>query len=161
LKTAFVFHVSFKNETPLIEEEMSDLWKAIGVRMLYQLLGKSIDYIRNRYDADPRSVFRLVAAAENVDLYNDFTGIMVIDGIQKAFTRYDDEKETAKIFGLLDLIASLSLMSRGRPEDKGQREAPFIMTCVTAACFRPTTEYLTNSHSRRVYLPFNQSDAPI
>ena len=28
-------------------------------------------------------MFRLVAAAEKVDLYDDFTGILVVDGIQK------------------------------------------------------------------------------
>ena len=54
--------------------------------MLHQLLGKPIDYLRSRYVASPRAIFRLVAAAENVDLYDDFTGILVIDGVQKAIT---------------------------------------------------------------------------
>ena len=76
-----MFHVSFENETPLTVEERSDPWNAVGVRMLHQLLGKPIDYIRSRYVAGPATVFRLVAAAENVDLYDDFTGILVVDGL--------------------------------------------------------------------------------
>jgi len=63
----------------LTHEERSNSWNAIGVRMLHQLPGKPIDHIRNRYVA----IFRLVAAAENVDLYDNFTGISVVDGIQK------------------------------------------------------------------------------
>ena len=37
LKNAFVFHVSFENGTPFEDEEMSDPWNAIGIRMLHQL----------------------------------------------------------------------------------------------------------------------------
>jgi hypothetical protein len=47
LKNPFVFHVSFENGTPLMLEEMSNLWNAIGVRMLHQLLDKAIDYLNS------------------------------------------------------------------------------------------------------------------
>jgi hypothetical protein len=53
LKTAFVFHVSFENGTPLTPEETRNPWNAVGVRMLHQLLDKPIDYIRSRYVAEP------------------------------------------------------------------------------------------------------------
>ena len=64
-----------------MNKEISDPWNAIGVRMLKQLLNEPIEDISDRYLADPSTVFRLVAAAENVDLYNDFTGILVVNGI--------------------------------------------------------------------------------
>jgi hypothetical protein len=161
LKTAFVFHVSFENETYLTEEEMSNPWNAIGVRMLHQLLGYPIDYIRSRYVADPHAVFPLVAAAENVDLYDDFTGIIVIDGIQKAFPEFDDERnKNSAFFRLLDLIAASSLMSRSPSQAKGLRIAPFIMACVTTPCFRHLKGYFTGSHYRRKYLPLNRLDTP-
>ena len=161
LKTAFVFHVSFVNGTHLMEEEMSNLWNAIGVRMLHQLLDKPIDYIRRRYVADPEAIFRLVAAAENVDLYNDFTGILVIDGIQKALTAHTDGRnKNSAFYRLLGQIGGLNLMSRSPSKAKELRKAPFIMTCVTATCFGPVDEFLADSHRKRVYLPVNRLDAP-
>jgi hypothetical protein len=161
LKTAFVFHVSFKNETPLTEEDMSDLWNAIGLRMLHQLLGKPIDYLRSRYVASPRAIFRLVAAAENVDLYNDFTGILVIDGFQKAFPRYDDDEKTSTFFSLLGQIAALGLESRHPLDAEGQRIAPFIMTCVTATCFTSARQYFMHGHTRRVFLPLRDASGQV
>jgi hypothetical protein len=161
LKTAFVFHVSFKNETPLTEEDMSDLWNAIGLRMLHQLLGKPIDYLRRRYVASPCTIFRLVAAAENVDLYNDFTGILVIDGFQKAFPRYGNDEKTSTFFSLLGQIAALSLESRRSSDARGQRIAPFIMTCVTATCFTSAREYFMHGHTRRVFLPLRDASGQV
>jgi len=80
----------------------------LGCRMLHQLLDKPIDYLRRRYVADPAAIFRLVAAAEDIDLYNDLTGIFVIDGMQKVLRGYDDGRD--KMYRLLDQIGSLSLM---------------------------------------------------
>ena len=157
LEKAFVFHVSFENRTPLMDEEKSNLWNAIGVRMLHQLLGKPIDYIRSRYVATPEAVFRLVAAAEKVDLYDDFTGILVVDGIQKDRTGYSD----GAIYEFLDQITAVSLMRRHPLDSKGGRAAPFIMTCVTTSRLRPTYEFPAQaSHGKRVYLPLNRLDAP-
>jgi hypothetical protein len=135
LKKTFVFHVSFDNGTPLTAEEMSNPWDAIGTRMLHQLLRKPIDHIRNRYVADPATIFQLVAAAENVDLYDDFTGILVVDGIQKALTGHDDGRnKNSAFYGLLSQISELGLQSRHPSETRGGtlREASFIVTCVTA-----------------------------
>ena len=163
LRNPYVFHVSFENGTSWTPEEMSSPWNAIGTRMLHQLLGKPIDVLSKRYDADPRAVFRLVAAAEKVDLYKDFTGILVVDGIQKALMGYDDGKNRDSTFyGLLSLIGDLSLMSRDPSETEGGtiRAAPFIMTCVTATCFGPVQQILADSHRMRVYLPLHRLDAP-
>ena len=153
LKTAFVFHVSFENGTSLTPEEKSKPWNAVGVRMLYQLLGGDIEDIRREYVATPRDVFELVAAAENVDLYNDFTGILVVDGIQRAMTWES---------GFLNQIGDLSLMSRDSSEtEEGRlRQTPFIMTCVTATYLGPAYQFLVESHRNRVYLPLNRLDAP-
>ena len=161
LEKAFVFHVSFENGTPLMEEERSNLWNAVGARMLHQLLDEDVEKISNRYVASPRDVFRLVAAAENVDLYDGFTGILVVDGIQRALTGHGRNKNGA-FYRLLNQISGLSLMSRRPSEAKGGtlREAPFIMTCVTATCFGPAEEFLADSHRKRVYLPLNRLVAP-
>jgi hypothetical protein len=140
---------------------MSDLWNAIGLRMLHQLLGKPIDYLRSRYVASPRAIFRLVAAAENVDLYNDFTGILVIDGFQKAFPRYDDDEKTSTFFSLLGQIAALGLESRHPLDAEGQRIAPFIMTCVTATCFTSARQYFMHGHTRRVFLPLRDASGQV
>jgi len=163
LKKAFVFHVSFENGTPLTVEEMSNPWNAIGTRMLQQLLSMPIDHIRKRYVADPAAIFRLVAAAENVDLYDDFTGILVVDGIQRALREHSDGNEKTSVFyGLLNQISGLSLLSRGPSETKEGtlREAPFIMTCVTATCFGPVQGFLADTHRKRVYLPLNRLQPP-
>jgi hypothetical protein len=99
LKKAFVFHVSFENGTPLTVEEINNPWNAIGTRMLQQLFSIPIDHIRKRYVADPAAIFRLVAAAENVDLYDDFTGILVVDGIQRALREHNDgNKKTVSLW---------------------------------------------------------------
>ena len=163
LKKIFVFHVSFENRTPLTVKEMSDPWNAIGIRMLQQLLRKPIDHIRNRYVADAAAIFRLVAAAEGVDLYDDFTGILVVDGMQKVLTEHDEGRnKNSAFYGLLNQIGGLSLMARGDSETKGGtlRKAPFIMTCVTATCFGPIQDFLAHSHRKRVYLPLNRLQPP-
>jgi hypothetical protein len=161
LKTAFVFHVSFENGTPLTAEERGNPWEAVGVRMLHQLLDEPIEDIRSRYVAEPSTVFRLVAAAEKVDLYDDFTGILVVDGIQKVITEDDDGRDkTSAFYGFLTQIASLSLMSRTLSRAKELRRAPFIMTCVTATHFGPPEGFLADSHRKRVYLPLNRLKPP-
>ena len=159
LKRGFVFHVSFEGKTPLTEEEMSNPWNAIGVRMLHQLLGKPIDYIRSRYVADPGAVFRLVAAAENVDPYDDLTGILVVDAIHKTLIGSDDGNDkNSAFYRLLDQIGGLSLTRRHHSETKGA--APFIMTCVTSTSFLAIRDFLTSSNRPHVYLPINKLSAP-
>jgi hypothetical protein len=163
LKNAFVFHVSFGNGTSLTDEEKKKPWNAIGVRMLAQLLGESVNVIRRKYVAEPNEIFRLVAAAENVDLYDNFTGILIIDGLQHVLKSYHDGKDKrSDFYGLLGQIGDLSLMSRDPSETKEGilREAPFILTCVTATCFGPVQSFLAGSHRKRVYLPLNRLKPP-
>jgi hypothetical protein len=149
LEKAFIFHVSFENGTSLTLEEKSEPLNAVGVRMLHQLLGGNIQDVRGKYDAIPSDVFELVAAAKNVDLYNDFTGILVIDGIHTLIKSASDrtDKESG-FYEFLNQIADLSLWS------------PFIMTCVTATHLGPEDQFLPASHRMRVYLPLNRLDAP-
>jgi hypothetical protein len=149
LENACVFHVSFENGTSLTAEEKSKPLNAVGVRMLYQLLGGNIQDIRRKYDAIPSDVFELVAAAKNVDLYNDFTGILVIDGIHTLITRASDRTNKGRgCYEFLNQIADLSLWSS------------FIITCVTATHLGPEDQFLATSHRMRVYLPLNRLDAP-
>jgi len=163
LKTAYVFHVSFENGTPLTSEEEGNPWYAVGVRMLHQLLGGDLELISSKYVATPGDVFRLVAAAENVDLYNDFTGILVVDGIQKAIVGDGDRtNKDSRFYRFLDQIGSLTLMSR-RPSDiqgGNLRRTPFIMACLTATYLGPTQQFLAETHRKRVYLPLNRLHAP-
>ena len=161
-KKIFVFHVSFENGTSLTPEEKSNPWNAIGTRMLHQLLGTPISHIRDKYIADPVTIFELVAAKENVDLYDDFTGILVVDGIHRALEGDDDGKnKNSTFYELLSQISDLSLMSRSSSKAKGRRKAPFIMTCVTANRFGSAKAFLADSHRNRVYLPINRLDPPI
>ena len=84
LENAFAFHVSFENGTPFRHEEDRDPMNAIGIRMLHQLLGGDIQTLRDKYVASPSAIFELIAVTKNVDLYDDFTGILVIDGAHQA-----------------------------------------------------------------------------
>jgi hypothetical protein len=147
----------------LIHEEKNKPWNAVGARMLAQLLDQDVDDVREQYIANPKDIFRLVAAAEKVDLCNDFTGILVVDGIQKASMCDGEGKDKQSVFySFLSQIGDLSLMSRcpSGTEEGGMRQTPFIMTCVTATYFGPAHEFLAETHRKRVYLPLNQLDMP-
>jgi len=167
LEKAFVFHVSFENGTPLMEEEVHDPLKAIGIRMLSQLLDSEenladLDVIRNQYVAEPKAVFKLVAAKKKVDWYDDFTGILVVDGIQRARENDGDGRNlNSRFYRLMSQLASLSLRPPKAPGVGGRKAAPCIITCVTATCFGPVEQFLANSHSKRTYLPLNEIQSPI
>ena len=159
LKTDFVFRISFEGVTALKEEELSSPMNAIGVRMLHQLLDLPFSYIRSSYVAHPIDVFRLVAAATNLDIYNEFTGILVIDNFQDALGRLASNEDS--FYEMLTQINS-SLVSRPA-EIKGKTpvKSPFIITCVTATRIDPRRDCSFNAHCKRVYLPLNQLDLPV
>ena len=70
--------------------------------------------------------------------------------------RYNDgQDKDSNFYGLLSQIGGLSLMSRSPSKTAGLRKAPFIMTCVTATCFRPVNKFLADTHCNHVYLPLN------
>ena len=160
-----MFLVSFEGTTPLGAHEKSDPFNAIGVRMLHQLLGKNINDIHSKFVASPQAIFELVAKAEKVDFYNDFTGILVVDGAhQVSKSLYDGHNKDSDFYSLLVQIAALSLMARSLPEaeeNKEHRRAPFIMTCVTASCFGPAEYALAKTGRYRVYLPLNRLAPPV
>jgi hypothetical protein len=159
LKTSFVFHVSFEGMTALEVEELSNPMNAIGARMLRQLLDLPLAYIRSLYVTEPIDVFQLVAAAAKVDLYNDFVGILVIDGFQDALSKLAKNEDC--FYELLTQIG-LSLISPRPVNTKGTtlRKVPFIITCVTATRIDPRPDYSFNAHRKRVYLPLNQLSLP-
>ena len=96
---------------------MNNLWNTVAAGML-AYLNRPLRQV-SQYIAEPDAVFQLVAKAENVDLYNDFTGILVVDGLQKALRKQGDEKDKdSDFYQLLSQIASLSLMSRHSSETK-------------------------------------------
>ncbi|KAF9409162.1 hypothetical protein BGZ76_005728, partial [Entomortierella beljakovae] len=92
LETAWVFHVSLENGFSLQPLE-NDPLKAIGSRMLYQLLsdnGMELEQVLRDYFApDPIDVLNLVARFHHEDLCNS-TVILVIDGLQELMVDYQD-----------------------------------------------------------------------
>jgi hypothetical protein len=166
LRKAFVFLVSFEGTTPFENDDEGSPWKAIGVRMLHQLLDEPLSVIRRKYDVEPDDVFRLVAEAENVDLYNDFTGILVVDGAhQVSMSQHDwHNNKNSAFYSLLVRISALSLMARDLPEaeeGKEHRVAPFIMTCVTASYFGSAEYAFAKTGRYRVYLPLVRLKPPV
>ena len=160
LEKACVFHVSFGNGSPFLSEEKSDPFNAIGIRMLAQLLRCSVGAVRRKYVADPQHIFQLVAAAKKEDYFDDFTGILVVDGIQNIGARAGDgRKNDSPLYELLVKIAALSRKPQ-RSSEFGRKTAPFILTCVTASCYGPIYDFVGYTSSLRTYLPLNRLNAP-
>ena len=154
LEGAKVFHVGFENGTSPPQQEMADPLGAIGLRMLHQLLGPkmSIYEVTRKYEAPcPSEIFRLVAQREGVDLFNEFTGVLVIDGLQRFLELGDDGQNKIYMFNtLLNNIADTALDKRGI----------FIIPCCTAT-ITPALEHLFALSSRyRAFLPVSSLDSP-
>jgi hypothetical protein len=165
LERAFVFNVSFENGTPLGSDE-TELLDAIGIRMLHQLRKESLIELKHQFGGGvhPENVFKLLAAAENVDFYEDFTGILVVDGIQRAMKSSDDGKNKySPFYQSLALIHGLSLSTRHLDETSNgdRRSAPFIITCITGTFLNTYDEFLADSHRKRIFLPIARLEAPI
>ena len=146
LERAWVFHVSLENGTNLREEERHDPFKAIGTRMLLQLLPKEeYDEIIHNYEApDPMLVIRLVAKYHNRDL-KSASVILVIDGLQNIM---DSGLRAHSFHTTLTCIGDLTT------------QGPFLLPCCTATISNAVNQALGPSSRRRILLPVNPLEPP-
>lgn len=86
LEKAEVFLVNLENGASILKEQRNLLpLDIIGTLMLLQLLPDEVgvnQVIQKYVSPDPTEALRAVAQGEGEDLYNEFTGIIIIDGVQ-------------------------------------------------------------------------------
>ena len=149
-----MFHVGFENGTTPNEQEMANPISAIGLRMLHQLLGPemSLDEVTTKYvPPSPCEIFRLVAQREGIDLFKEFTGVLVIDGLQRFLELGDDGKNKVSMFyTMLNEIADTALDKRGI----------FIIPCCTATLTPALENFFLLTSRYRAFLPVGSLDSP-
>ena len=158
LERAKVFLVSLENGTSMLQEERNlDPLRIIGTRMLLQLL-KSESYIEvGRVMAEykpptPLEVLQAVARGEDENFYEDFTGIIIIDGIQNFLQGSNDgQDKDSKFYNTLTSIADIAVLPG---------KDVFMIPCCTATITVPTDQFLASSHRNRVCLPLKSLDPP-
>jgi hypothetical protein len=143
LEDAWVFHVSMENGTSLRQEEVEAPLKAIGTRMLLQLLPDlQLDDLVGRYQAPiPLEVLRLIAKCRGCSL-QESTVILVIDGLQNIFDN-PHFRETVTAIG--DLTA----------------QGPFVIPCCTATSSTEIRDAFGLSSRPRIYLPIEPLEPPL
>lgn len=158
LESAKVFLVSLENGTSMLLEEMNlDPLRIVGTRMLLQLLeGENfigVDRVMAEYEPPtPMEVLEAVARGEKENLYDEFTGIIIIDGIQNFLQGANDgQDKDSKFYNTLTRIADIALQPR---------KDVFVIPCCTATITVPTDQLLASSHRNRVCLPMKILDPP-
>ena len=158
LESAKVFLVSLENGTSMLLEEMNlDPLRIVGTRMLLQLLeGEDyigVDRVMAEYEPPtPMEVLEAVSRGEKESLYEEFTGIIIIDGIQNFLQRSNDgQDKDSKFYNTLTRIADIALQSR---------KDVFVIPCCTATITVPTDQFRASSHRNRVCLPLKNLDPP-
>ncbi|KAF9376872.1 hypothetical protein BGX21_003372, partial [Mortierella sp. AD011] len=150
LENAWVFHVTLENGSALRSCEANDAVGAIGTRMLLQLLPeRQLDDVLKEFQApNPMQVLRLVANNRQERL-EEATVILVIDGMQRLMTTYEDGlKPNSTFYRALTAIGDYTQMD------------PFLLLCCTATVTRPISESLMSSQRRRVFLPVAPLQTP-
>jgi hypothetical protein len=143
VQNALVFNVSFENGTSLRQAE-SDTYKAIGTRMLSQLLPKmNIDEIISTYEAPyPWEVLQLVAENKKKDL-KKITVFLIIDALQHIL--YDSKMDMLdpeyKFYQTISNIADLTC------------QGTFLVPCCTATITSPINRASKILSHKCVYLP--------
>ncbi|CAG8787843.1 36376_t:CDS:2, partial [Gigaspora margarita] len=151
LKSALVFSLSFENETQLLRMVETDGSRAIGNRMLFQLLqqpGETWVEFKNRYDVSPEDVLRIIAKRQNQE-FNDLNVIIIMDGLQVALDNLDDGKNKKSFF--YDCISTLGILSIS---------GPFIVSCCTATISMPIHDFLASSAQLSIFLPITSLKPP-
>ena len=140
LCNAWVFHTSLENGTSLRPSE-SDSFRAIGTRMLHQLLpDKSLDQIDFKAPT-PMAVLEQVAKGEKKEL-RDATVILIVDGMQALMdSRNDGHNKDSRFYRTLTAIGDLA------------NQGLFLLPCCTATVSYQVSNCLTDSSRKRVYLP--------
>lgn len=157
LMKAKVFLVSLENGTSItsLEEDRNmDPLQIVGTRMLLQLLhGETyfgVDRVLQEFEPPwPIEVLQAVAQGEGEDLYHEFTGIIIVDGVQNFL---DGQSKESKFYRTLTRIAELALQPH---------KSVFVVPCCTATKTIPTHQFLASSHRNRVCLPLKSLDPPM
>ncbi|GBB92302.1 hypothetical protein RclHR1_00020005 [Rhizophagus clarus] len=150
IQNALVFNVSFENGTSLRQAE-SDTYKAIGTRMLSQLLpNMSFDEIISTYEAPyPWEVLQLVAKNKNQDLKN-ITVFLIIDALQHII--YDSKMDLLdpeyKFYQTISNIGDLGC------------QGTFLIPCCTSTIISPINRITKLLHHKCVYLPVPTLHSP-
>ena len=135
LKNPYIFHVTLENGCSLHAKE--DPWRAIGLRMLYQLLPEyeAVDTLSQRFiSPDPNQVIDLLRPRENRAL------ILVVDGLHNIECQRD----------LDSVVTALGDLAHGG----------FSLVCATSTVSGPVNRALRPSRRWRVYLPCMPLDPP-
>lgn len=142
LRNPMVFHVSLENGTSLRPEE--DPWRAIGGRMLLQLLqedrAQHLDIesiISEWHPPTPCELIKLVASSSSP--LQQRTIFLIVDGLHNI----SDSRMHAVLTKLGDLTHS-----------------GFIIVCATSTVSGPIDQFLKGSRRRRISLPCSPLDPP-
>ncbi|KAL1965212.1 hypothetical protein VTN77DRAFT_5966 [Rasamsonia byssochlamydoides] len=161
LEKAKVFLVSLENGTsitPLEKKRKVDSLRVIGARILLQLLPDEtyfdVEQVLRDFDPPtPMEVLQSVADGEGEDIYDEFTGIVIVDGVQNFLERPDDgQDEDSEFYHTLMGIADIAL---------GRRKSIFVIPCCTATVTVPIHRFIASSHRNRLFLPLKCLDAPM
>lgn len=150
LQSRLVFHVSLENGTSLREEE-SDPWKAIGARMLLQILQNdvprekklSVSNITSMWHpSTPDEIIQLLSPAGSSAL-DKRTVILVVDGLHNISTVFGEYK-------MLEVLTSLGDLAH----------CGFVIVCGTSTVSGPFDRLLAGSRRRRIPLLCSPLDPP-
>ncbi|KAG0330716.1 hypothetical protein BG000_011552 [Podila horticola] len=150
IRKAWVFHVTLENGISPSAKELEDPIRAIGSRMLLQLLpGKELHDILDDYEEPrPIQVLGLVARGYDQDL-KSATVILVVDGLQSFMTGPEDgHNKDSAFYRALTHIGDLAL---------GE---VFLMPCCTATVTSPVEKALAFTHRNCVVLPVASLKSP-
>lgn len=153
LEKAEVFLVNLENGASILKEQRNLLpLGIIGTLMLLQLLPDEVgvnQVIQKYVSPDPTEVLRAVAQGEGEDLYNEFTGIIIIDGVQNFLQGSNsDQDKDSDLYQILVEIGELAL----QPCTK----SVFVIPCCTTTIDLPPQFFIT--HRNRIYLPLKSLD---
>ncbi|KAF9319144.1 hypothetical protein BG006_003044, partial [Podila minutissima] len=150
IRKAWVFNVTLKNGTSPLTKELYDPIRAIGSRMLLQLLpDKELYHVLEDYEElHLMQVLNLVVRYFDQDLKSAKV-ILVVDGLQSFMTdpKNGHDKDSA-FYRALTCIGDLVL------------GAVFLMACCTATVTSPVEEMLAFTHQNWVVLPVASLKSP-
>ncbi|RHZ76437.1 hypothetical protein Glove_197g38 [Diversispora epigaea] len=150
IKEAWVFFVSYENGFALQSVE-SDFYRAIGTRMLFQLLREKMKLykiIETYEPPNPMDVVTLIAKHHNQDL-KDVTVILVVDGMQQLIENKDDSlKLNSSFYKTLTSVADLTF------------SGTFVIPVCTSTIVGPIDGVLRYSQRKRIYLPVTSLQPP-
>lgn len=149
LRDPFIFHVSFENGTSVRLSE-NDPWRAIGTRMLLQILQVDDSLHKRKLTVDdvlpmpnpqtPNEIIELVCAVPSTSQRTIF---LVVDGLHNI----------SKIFGEIQMLQVLTQLG-------DLAHSGFVIVCGTSTISGPFDRLLASSRRRRVPLPCSPLDPP-